>query len=150
MHPPTFCTSIKVISSSSVTQPTSTHTCRLASHRTCTAKKRKRSVFSLNRSAGNRQLRCQAIVAELLAFVPGVCFDRQCQEAADRAFLIVTIVPLLGLLAAIVLRFRPASAEKLGDDQVLVRHLRTALPASLCALISHCKSPTASLYPADL
>lgn len=121
MYPPTFCTSRKLITSSSATHPTSTHTCRLASHCTFTAEHREKSVFSLNRSAGNRQLRCQAVVTEFLAFVPGVCFDRQCQEAADRAFLIVTIVPLLGLFAAIVLRFRPASTEKLGDDQVLVQ-----------------------------
>ncbi len=63
-------------------------------------------------------LQCRAILAELLAFVPGVCFDKQCQEAADRAFLIVTTVPLLGLLTAIILRFRPASSEKIGSDQV--------------------------------
>lgn len=68
--------------------------------------------------AGPR-LPCCASLVDLLAFVPGICFDRQCQEAADRAFLIVTTIPLLGLLFAIILRFRPASDEKPGSDQVL-------------------------------
>lgn len=67
--------------------------------------------------AGPR-LPCCASLVDLLAFVPGICFDRQCQEAADRAFLIVTTIPLLGLLFAIILRFRPASDEKPGSDQV--------------------------------
>ncbi|KAL0024275.1 hypothetical protein WJX79_002109 [Trebouxia sp. C0005] len=40
------------------------------------------------------------------------------QEAADRAFLTVTLIPLLGLLVAIILRFRPAAAENLDGDQV--------------------------------
>lgn len=61
---------------------------------------------------------CQASILEVLAFVPGVCFDRQCQEAADKAFLIVTAVPLLGLAAAVILRFRPASTEELDSEQV--------------------------------
>ncbi|DBA87741.1 TPA: hypothetical protein ACH3X1_004742 [Trebouxia sp. C0004] len=58
---------------------------------------------------------CKTSLCESLAFVPGICFDRQCQEAADRVFLTVTLVPLLGLLVAIILRFRPAAAD---NDQV--------------------------------
>lgn len=65
---------------------------------------------------------CQASVLEVLAFVPGVCFDRECQEAADKAFLIVTAVPLLGLVAAVVLKFRPASTEELNSEQVATTH----------------------------
>ncbi len=63
---------------------------------------------------------CKTSLHESLAFVSGICFDRQCQEAADRAFLIVTLIPLLGLLIAIILRFRPAAAEDLNSDQVHV------------------------------
>lgn len=70
----------------------------------------------------DRPCTCQASLVEVLAFVPGVCFDRQCQEAADKAFLIVTAVPLLGLLAAIILRFRPASTEELNSEQVAAFH----------------------------
>lgn len=68
---------------------------------------------------------CKASLYESLAFVPGICFDRQCQEAADRAFLTVTLIPLLGLLVAIILRFRPAAAENLDKDQVPVACLRS-------------------------
>ncbi len=63
---------------------------------------------------------CKTSLYEPLAFVSGICFDRQCQEAADRAFLTVTLIPLLGLLIAIILRFRPAAAENLDSDQVRV------------------------------
>lgn len=63
---------------------------------------------------------CKTSLYESLAFVSGICFDRQCQEAADRAFLTVTLIPLLGLLIAIILRFRPAAAENLDSDQVRV------------------------------
>lgn len=68
---------------------------------------------------------CKASLYESLAFVPGICFDRQCQEAADRAFLTVTLIPLLGLLVAIILRFRPAAGENLDKDQVPVVCLRS-------------------------
>ena len=61
---------------------------------------------------------CKTSLHESLAFVSGICFDRQCQEAADRAFLTVTLIPLLGLFIAIILRFRPAAAEDLDSDQV--------------------------------
>ena len=74
--------------------------------------------LSRPRRSRPRALQCQASLLDALAFVPGVCFDRQCQEAADRAFLVVTAVPLLGLLVAIVLRFRPATTEQLGSEQV--------------------------------
>ena len=65
---------------------------------------------------------CQASILEVLAFVPGVCFDKQCQEAADKAFLIVTAVPLLGLVAAVILKFRPATTEELNSEQVATSH----------------------------
>lgn len=80
-----------------------------------------------------RPWRCQASLADVLAFVPGVCFDRQCQEAADRAFLIVTTVPLLGLLMAIILKLRPASSEELNSEQVAASH------TSAFALTQGCK-----------
>lgn len=90
-------------------------------HRLC------RHPASLRRTQA-QPVTCQASVLEVLAFVPGVCFDRQCQEAADKAFLIVTAIPLLGLVAAIVLRFRPASTEELNSEQVATIHIssRTA------------------------
>lgn len=75
-------------------------------------------LVSYRRRTHCRSLRCQATLADVLAFVPGVCFDRQCQEAADRAFLIVTAVPLLGLFTAIILKLRPASTEELNSEQV--------------------------------
>ena len=65
-----------------------------------------------------QRLQCQAILAEVLAFVPGVCFDRQCQEAADKAFITVTAIPLLGLVAAILFKLRPASTKELDSEQV--------------------------------
>ena len=55
---------------------------------------------------------------ELAGFISGVCFDQQCQQAADRAFLIVTSIPLLGLLCAVILKYRPPSAEALNKDEV--------------------------------
>lgn len=55
---------------------------------------------------------------ELPGFISGVCFDQQCQQAADRAFLIVTSIPLLGLLCAVILKYRPPSAEALNKDEV--------------------------------
>lgn len=64
------------------------------------------------------QLLCKASLVETVGFVAGVCFDQQCQQAADRAFLAVTSIPLLGLLAAVILRFRPPSAASLNKDEV--------------------------------
>ena len=74
--------------------------------------------------------RCHATLSDVLASVPGVCFDRQCQEAADRAFLFVTIVPLLGLLTAITLKLRPASPEELNSEQVSMFHTTALVPTT--------------------
>ena len=89
----------------------------------------------LNHLVSHRKRHCQswqchATLADVLAFVPGVCFDRQCQEAADRAFLIVTTVPLLGLLMAIILKLRPASPEDLNSEQVAICHTSALAPAT--------------------
>ena len=94
----------------------------------------------LSQQSKPTSLRCQATLLDVLAFVPGVCFDRQCQEAADRAFLIVTAVPLLGLLVAIILRLRPASSEKLGSEQV-AKYCHSAFcqlhASQICSLCCH-------------
>ena len=74
----------------------------------------------IRKSRARPGLTCKTSLYESLAFVSGICFDRQCQEAADKAFLTVTLIPLLGLLIAIILRFRPAAAEDLDGDQVHV------------------------------
>lgn len=73
---------------------------------------------TVRKSRARRGSTCQSSLYESLAFVRGICFDRQCQEAADKTFLTVTLIPLLGLLIAIILRFRPAAAENLDNDQV--------------------------------
>ena len=81
--------------------------------------------FKVRRSRARPESTCKTSLYDSLAFVPGICFDRQCQEAADRASLTVTLIPLLGLLVAIILRFRPAAAENLDNDQVHVACLRS-------------------------
>lgn len=91
-----------------------------------------------------QRLQCQATLAEVLAFIPGVCFDRQCQEAADRAFLIVTTVPLLGLLAAIILKLRPVSTEKLNSEQVATSHSSAFAWSIKAKLIQQSITPCAS------
>ena len=90
-------------------------------------------IFSLNcsRSTSYRQqclqfrararrplTHCQASVLHLAAVLPGICFDQQCPQAADRAFLIVTAIPLLGLLVAVILRYKPIPSELLEKAKV--------------------------------
>ena len=66
----------------------------------------------------NSQVLCVASLPEVPGFIAGVCFDQQCQQAADRAFLIVTSVPLLGLLCAVILKYKPPSADALNREEV--------------------------------
>lgn len=85
-------------------------------YRTCSASRqhlRFRRKHSSTRSAS-----CRASLLEVSGFVSGVCFDQQCQQAADRAFLIVTSVPLLGLLCAIILKYKAPSAQALSKEEV--------------------------------
>ena len=106
--------------------------CGARHYTSCVLQKFSSEAYSRTSNLRRAPGRCQATLLDALAFVPGVCFDRQCQEAADRAFLIVTAVPLLGLLVAIILRFRPASSEQLGNDQV----------DCACVCIPHCTLTT--------
>ena len=54
--------------------------------------------------------------------INGVCFDRECAEAADRVFAAVIAAPLLGLLCAILYALRP------GADQEVRQHPGSDLP----------------------
>ena len=44
--------------------------------------------------------------------INGVCFDPACAQAADRIFLAVIAVPLVGLAAAILYALRPVDKEQ--------------------------------------
>ena len=81
--------------------------------------------LSSARLRGPRNFQRGAALLELAAVLPGICFDSQCQDAADTAFLIVTAIPLLGLLIAIILRYRPLSPEQL--DQLKVAMHATSI-----------------------
>ena len=56
------------------------------------------------------------------ALAPGMCFDAECQAAMDRAFLIATLLPLLGLAGAIGFRLRPAHMQKRDGKQACIDH----------------------------
>ena len=85
---------------------------------------------------------------ELAGFISGVCFDQQCQQAADRAFFIVTSIPLLGLLCAIILKYRPPSAEALSKDEVSLAFLLKLFVVLAEAVCRHLDvpGPALSLY----
>lgn len=69
---------------------------------------------------------CVASLPEVPGFIAGICFDQQCQQAADRAFLIVTSIPLLGLLCAVILKYKPPSADALNREEVQQRCVTTS------------------------
>ena len=72
-----------------------------------------------------RQLRAVPFEACQLAFasgINGVCFDRECAEAADRVFAAVIAAPLFGLFCAIIYALRP------GAEQEVRQHPCSDLP----------------------
>ena len=44
--------------------------------------------------------------------INGVCFDRECAEAADRVFAAVIAAPLVGLFCAILYALRPGADQE--------------------------------------
>lgn len=58
---------------------------------------------------------CHALPELTLAFatgINGICFDPACAAAADRVFLAVIAVPLVGLLASILYALRPVDKDQ--------------------------------------
>lgn len=53
-----------------------------------------------------------AVTLAFASGINGVCFDAACAAAADRVFLAVVAVPLLGLVASILYALRPIDKDK--------------------------------------
>lgn len=79
---------------------------------------------------------CRAIPADQLSVafktifisgINGVCFDAECAAAADRIFLAVLAVPLLGLLCAILYALRP-----IGESEVRLKFRTDDRFVSIC------------------
>ncbi|CAD7696818.1 unnamed protein product [Ostreobium quekettii] len=52
------------------------------------------------------------------AFVPGMCFDQQCQAAMDKAFVVAIGIPLLVAIASIAYLLRPVPKELQEKDEI--------------------------------
>ena len=60
----------------------------------------------------------QSLTLAFASGINGVCFDRECAQAADRVFAAVTAAPLFGLLCAILYALRPGADQEVRSEDL--------------------------------
>lgn len=74
--------------------------------------RRQRCKWTLQPGAWHHEAAVATVSAwSLLSFVPPVCFNQECQAAADRAFLIAILTPVTVAAAVIAYKLRPPPQE---------------------------------------